>query len=826
MLPSTEYRLFAAAVRRTGRRVISRFWTIILLMFWIAAPALAVELSVHETLKPTLTKYCGDCHHHGAVEGGLDLDRVGFDLDDEATFATWERIYDRVDTGEMPPEDAQALAADDLATFRQRLGKALHAAHSDRKGTVLRRLNRREYENTMNDLFGTRLDLESLLPEDGRSHEFDNVGSSLSISMVQLRRYLQAVDSVMDAAIAKTTQKPQSVTKLANYADTREGESHVGSAWKLLDDGAVVFFRGGGYPSGMLRTANVRKAGRYRIRVTGYAHQSESPITFAIGATTFSRGAERPTFAYRSFAPGEPQSTEVEAWIDENYMVDLTPWGINDGGAVRKHGVNEYDGPGLAVVNVELEGPLVDEFPSRGHRLLFDGLRRVEKEPSNPNVKSKSWYVPTFEIESRDLAADVNRVLTRVATSAFRRPVSKQEVARYETFFETQMKEGEKREAALRSAVAAIFCSPDFLYLREPEGWLDDHAIASRLAYFLTRTTPDKELLAAANAGRLSNDPEALRKQTRRLLKDPRSDRFVVDFTDAWLNLRDIDFTSPDKSLYPEFDAFLQFSMLAETRQFVRALITDNASVSNIVRSDFAILNNRLAKHYQIDDVSGPELRKVSLDADSVRGGLLSQASVLKVSANGTNTSPVVRGVWVLERIMGITPPPPPPGVPGVEPDIRGASTLRELLDKHRNVDTCRSCHTMIDPPGFALESFDPIGGWRDRFRSLGEGERVNVEVDGRRVRYRLGPDVDASGQMTDGTQFEGFLQFRERLAREEDHLAGTLAKKLLTFASGREMGFSDRATVDRMVQESKAKGHGLGNLIELVVLSDVFRRK
>ena len=271
--------------------------------------------------------------------------------------------------------------------------------------------------------------------------------------------------------------------------------------------------------------------------------------------------------------------------------------------------------------------------------------------------------------------------------------------------------------------------------------------------------------------------------------------------------------------------------MLAETRAFFRKLIDDNLSVTNVVKSDFAMLNSRLAEHYDIMEkevggVAGPEIRPVKLPAESVRGGLLSQGSVLKVSANGTNTSPVVRGVWVMERILGQTPPPPPPGVPGVEPDIRGAQTLRELLDKHRNQDNCRNCHKLIDPPGFALESFDPIGGWRERFRGMGDGERPRLEINGQQVRYRLGPPVDSSGELPGGEKFAGFREFQGLLADDEDALARALAKKLLTFATGRELGFSDRAEVERIVSESAAHDHGVRDLLRLVVTSEIFRKK
>ncbi len=679
----------------------------------------------------------------------------------------------------------------------------------------------------MNDLFGTNLDLESLLPKDGRAHEFDNVAEALSISLVQLQRYMEAADLVLDAAIAKSTKKPKAVIKKANFAETSEGLKHIGKAWKQADDGAVVFFRPLGYPSGMLRTANVRETGRYKIRVTGYAYQSDRPVTFSVGGTTFQRGAEKPTFGYYSFPPGEPSMIELEAWIENNYMIEITPWGISDKeNEIRKSGVNNYKGPGLAINHVELEGPLVDEFPSRGHRLVFDGLERREIEPSNPSVKEKSWYVPSFELISETPQADAISALRRIANKAFRRPTSVNDIKDFVELFGAQMDDGASFEEALRTAVNAIFCSPDFLYLSEPSGWLDDDAIAARLSYFLTRTTPDEVLLQAAGKKQLSNDPQVLLAQTRRLLNDPRHERFIIDFSDAWLNLRDIDFTSPDKNLFPEFDPFLQYSMLAETREFLALLLRDNASVRNLVKSDFAVLNNRLAELYEIEGVDGPELRRVPLPSESVRGGLLSQGSILKVSANGTNTSPVVRGVWVMERIVGNRPPPPPPGVPGVEPDIRGASTLRELLDKHRDSDSCRACHSMIDPPGFALESFNPIGGWRDRFRSLGEGERVNLEVNGRKVRYKVGPRVDSSGELEDGTKFTGFREFRDLLASDEDALARTFATKLLTFATGREMGFSDRTTINNIVQQSKKKGHGLRDLIELVVLSEAFRHR
>jgi hypothetical protein len=266
--------------------------------------------------------------------------------------------------------------------------------------------------------------------------------------------------------------------------------------------------------------------------------------------------------------------------------------------------------------------------------------------------------------------------------------------------------------------------------------------------------------------------------------------------------------------------------MLHETRSFITVLIQQNLSAANIIHSDFAMLNKRLAEHYGIAGVNGVELQKIKLPADSHRGGVLTQASVLKVSANGTNTSPVVRGVFVMDRILGIEPPPPPPGIPGVEPDIRGATTLRELLDKHRSSESCNGCHRVIDPPGFALESYDVIGGWRERFRSIGEGESVKATVQGRNVRYRLGRPVDAAGELTSGQTFNGMADFQKILLADQDRVARCMIEKLLTFASGRPMGFSDRSEIDKLTALSKSSGHGMRDLIHAVVQSEIFGTK
>lgn len=785
--------------------------------------------------KPTtgfLEAHCFDCHGEGTAKGGLDLEKLGHDLSDPAVFAKWERLFDRMALGEMPPAKVtNRPEAKELEAFQAALGPRLVQAHAAAKGTVLRRLNRREYENTMNDLFGTSLELENMLPEDGRSHEFDNVGDALGISMQHMQMYLKAAEVVLEEAITKTTEPPKPQRIVGRYTDDKGAEKFVGDQWLKLKDNSIVRFARTGYPSGMIRSARTQNEGSYRIKVHGFAYQSEKPITFSVSLTTFQRGMAQPVLGYFSFPPGGPNkmhTVELTAKIGANYMISIEPYGIVDPDlGIRRRDktpITTVKTPGLGIHSVELEGPLISEFPSAGHKLILKGINRVEIPPRNPNDRNKSKYKPQFEIKSANEQADAEQALGRLANAAFRRPVQPQEVSPYVKLFQAERSKSEAFESALRTAAIAVLNSPHFLYLREPTGALDDYALASRLSYFLTRTAPDAELLGLAQAGELRGN---LHAQTERLLKDDRFERFITDFTQSWLNLREIDFTIPDRTLYPEYEPYLRFSMPRETEAFLRELIAGNHPASAIVKTDFAMINDRMAEHYGIDGVAGSQFRKVTLPANSWRGGFLSQGSVLKVSANGSATSPVVRGVYVMERILGITPTPPPPNIPGVEPDIRGTATLRELLDKHRNVVSCASCHNKIDPLGFALESFDVTGLRRDRFRNRNsESERVDVVVRGRKVQYRLGPKVDSSGKFLDGSTYNDFHDYRDYLAKHDDRLARAFAGKLLTFATGRELGFSDRAELDRIVADTAQNKHRLRDVFHRIIQSGIFLNK
>ena len=351
--------------------------------------------------------------------------------------------------------------------------------------------------------------------------------------------------------------------------------------------------------------------------------------------------------------------------------------------------------------------------------------------------------------------------------------------------------------------------------------------LASRLSYFLWSSTPDRELLQLAGDDRL-HDQNVLRQQVERLLRDPRSRAFKQNFTGQWLGLRDIDFTAPDERLYPEFDELLKISMVAETEAFFQEILDKNLSVLNFIDSDFVMVNERLAAHYGIDGVQGQMIRKVMLPEESVRGGVMTQGSVLKVTANGTNTSPVLRGAWVMENLLGASPSVPPPNVPAVEPDTRGATTLRQQLAKHRDQASCAICHDKIDPPGFALESFNAIGGWRENYRTTGVGQRPALRrapFTFNYVRYKIGPQVDSSGLTVDQTPFGDVRDFKAWVLRDPTAVVNGLTRKLMTYALGRRVGFADREEIQQLTQESRQKGYGFRDLVHSIVQSEMFRR-
>jgi hypothetical protein len=431
-------------------------------------------------------------------------------------------------------------------------------------------------------------------------------------------------------------------------------------------------------------------------------------------------------------------------------------------------------------------------------------------------------------VQSANPLADADRLLANFLPKAFRRPVDDEQRKAYVARVDARLKAGDCFETAMRSAYRTALCSPDFLYHIEPNGKLDDFAVASRLSYWLWNSMPDEALIELAANGKL-RDAKALTAQIERMIKDPKAQRFIDDFLGQWLKLRSIAANDPDKKLYPEFNPYMQDSMVAETRAYFRELIEQNYDTSYLVKSDFAMLNEKLAVLYGIPGVSGPKIRRVKLPDGCMRGGFLTQAAILKVTANGTTTSPVPRGAFVMARLLGQPPEPPPSNVPAVEPDVQGATTIREMLDKHRSNSTCASCHAKIDPPGFALEAFDVIGGYRDRYRSLNDkaDPAPRGSIDPKiPIKFTLGPKVDPTGAFADGRAFNDINEFKGIIASDTHRLARNLAQQMLTYATGRDLAFSDRAELDALVARAEKQGGGIRTLMIEIAQSSLFQTR
>jgi hypothetical protein len=540
----------------------------------------------------------------------------------------------------------------------------------------------------------------------------------------------------------------------------------------------------------------------------------------------------------------EPAVHELDTWLLAGEMIrpDAGRLFRSRPGAGRwRNPLAEKDGqPAVVFRWIETEGPMYDQWPPPGHKLLFGDLPMVnhpQPKPKleDPGVATKSKLrryrfekAPGVEVISKQPLADAERLLGKFIQQAYRFPASDTEVKRFLPVVKSALKQGNSFTEAMIAAYTAVLCSPEFLYLNEKPGRLDDRELASRLAFFLWNSPPDEELRRCADALELRN-PDVLRAQTERMLGSPKSRRFVEAFLDYWLDLRKILATAPDGNLYSDYylDDLLTESALAETRSFFTELLRDDLPTRNIVASDFAMLNARLAAHYGLPGVQGVALRRTSLPKDSVRGGLMTQAAVLKVTANGTTTSPVLRGAWVMERILGQKPPPPPPSVPAIEPDIRGAVTIRQQLEKHRSVESCNVCHAKIDPAGFALENFDVMGGWRERYRSESEGELAEgIAKSGQKFAFHYALPVDASGKLPDGREFRDIKELKELLLADERQLARNLARQLAVYATGAPIHFADREQIEGMLDRASSSHYGVRSLIHQLVQSELFLNK
>jgi hypothetical protein len=488
-----------------------------------------------------------------------------------------------------------------------------------------------------------------------------------------------------------------------------------------------------------------------------------------------------------------------------------------------------WTGHALVVSRLRIEGPLntdgtLDESPGAGYRMLFGELESQPLSKITGVPAARGRPDPLFAV-SASPKEDAARLLERFVPRALRRPASRQLLAEFVSGAHAAIDNGTPFHRAMLDSYKAVLCSPHFFLLAEQPGPLDSYSIASRLSFFIWNTVPDETLLHAAASGVLATR-EGRAAQLERLLNDPRSVRFEHSFVDQWLDLKNINATTPDGVLYAEIPPAMTVSAEQETRHFFHDLLAEDRSALESIQSDWTYVNEWLAALYDLPEVQGYELRKVHVPPESRRGGFLTQASVLKVTADGAKTSPIIRGKWVNERILGIVPPDPPEDVPKIEPDIRGTTTIREQLARHRDTPACMSCHTIIDPPGFALETFDVIGGWRDFYRvPKFTGAFVTLTRFNNR-RVHRGPAVEPGYTMPDGRSFADITAYKTLLLEDKERIISALAAKLLAYATGSPVQFGDREDLAAIVAEARAGHFGFRSLVHAIIQSRPFLHK
>ncbi|MDG2123821.1 MAG: DUF1592 domain-containing protein, partial [Verrucomicrobiales bacterium] len=642
----------------------------------VATAVCALTTSQAQNLESTpatklFEQHCQKCHEGDGHKGDFQLENLSQDFDDDTNREQWLTVLEQLEAGEMPPAKEPRPDATDLETaitwIHDHAGAAEIAQRATHGRVPLRRLNTFEYKNTVRDLLKVDVDLDDLFPPETSTSGFDNDAAAQHTSSFLLRNYLAAADRVLDEAIANTREPWQ----LNHRFDLREERSlnPTDSVYRHINDGIAIF--------AVWESANIRVTmwnmltrfrGKYRIRIAGYGYQSEGkPVDFHVNAGTLKEVTEERLIDYFSFPADEPTVIEFVEQLEPQNRLRI----IADGlpalpPQIEKIGAENYTGPGLAIQWVEVVGPLLESWPPPSHKSIF-GEMPQQRTPGADDPDR-------LEVVSRQPLADAEPILRKFARRAFRRPVTDADIAPFLTRVKSRLDDGYSFEQAVRVGLKGIMVSPDFLFLREKNATpgspqLDDNALASRLSYFLWSSMPDDELLDLAKSRQL-RQPGVLRQQVERMLADPKAGAFTKNFTGQWLSLRAIDDTAPDRTLYPEYDDILKTASLKEPKLFFKEVLQNDLSLTNFVSSDFTFLNARLAKHYGIPGVEGAEMRKVTLPPESNRGGVLTMSSVLKVTANGTTTSPILRGAWVLERLLGTPPPKPPPDIESIEPDI------------------------------------------------------------------------------------------------------------------------------------------------------------
>ncbi len=825
-----------------------------LLAAWSLLASVSSLASAADALSPSIanviTKHCIECHQGDDAQAGLRLDQLHGDWSDRRQFTAWVNVFDRVAAGEMPPSDAAQPTVEQRRAMLTALREPLvrsdleHQRHAGR--TVLRRLNRVEYENTLRDLLALpNLAVKDMLPADAEQAGFDTVGEVHSMSYVQQDAYLRAAEAALESAVTMYPQPPEKTFR-AVFAEPPPARPD--RVYPPMPHHRMVLTTNANLdppqfvrtPQGAMFVASADGMYHLRFRARGLTYDNreqaggqEGKVTPAEVPHVILLYAERPPFSRWLATFDLPRDRmgelQLNTWLGAGERIRRIYASVHESGMTYRPYEKPFFGTAIGMESFEARGPLYVAWPPESHRRVLGDvpLKELSKEELLKVPVSPLGIVrKTLQLAPIEPTADAARLIAEFVPRALRRQVKSADIERYGSVADRMLADGTPFKESLFAAYQATLCSPDFLYFQERPGQLDGEALANRLSYFLWRSMPDEALLQAGREGQL-HDERQMRAQVERLLNDSRAERFIDDFTDQWLKLREIAFTQPDADLYPEYneDFELLDSLLRETRAYFTEMVRRDLGVEFIVDSDFVFVNRALAQLYGIEGVEGTHIRKVELPPGHIRGGLLTQASVLKVTANGTTTSPVTRGVWLMDRILGSPPPAPPADVPAVEPDTAGATTIREQLAKHRQIASCAMCHKKIDPPGFALECFDVMGGYRTHYRAVGV-KPLPIVFKRVKVKYGQGMPADAHGETETGEKFAGLSEYQQILLRDQPRLARNLVERLVTYSTGAAVQFADRDDVEQIVRRLKDQHYGVRAMIHEVVQSRMFQNK
>ena len=748
--------------------------------------------------RATLDRYCVTCHNSTTRTGGLALDtldvtRVAADAE------TWEKVVRKIRGRMMPPP---GLPRPDDATYdalsahlEEALDRAVAARPNPGRTDTFRRLSRVEYQNAIRDILALDVDVSALLPKDDASHGFDNVSNG-ELSPTLLERYLAAVQKVSRAAIGSALPSPASHL-VALPADLTQ-EDHLEGLPFGTRGGAIVPYT---FPQHGVYEIQVRLARDRNENVEGLSEPQQIEISID--------GSLAQTFLVK---PNRNQSGAYYA--DEGVDNHLK---LRIGVGAGPHDVSvTFPRKTFALEETERQ-PSLAHYNMDRHPRVQVALYSVSitgpfelGEPIETPSRRRVFVCKPARVTAEEACA--KRIVSTIARRAFRRAVTDADLEAPLRFYKEARATGDF-ETGIEVAVRAVLASTEFLFRieRDPKTAaprtayrVSDVELASRLSFFLWSSVPDEELLDLAIAGRL-NQAATLEHQVKRMLADPRSEALVTNFASQWLYLRNLAVASPDARQFPDFDDNLRQAFRRETELFFQSIVSEDRSVLDLLRADYTFVNERLAKHYGIPNVYGSRFRRVFLGENSVRGGLLGQGSILTVTSYANRTSPVLRGKWILENIVGTPPPPPPANVPLLqETDASGrVLSMRERMVQHRSRPECASCHRLMDPAGLSMENFDAIGRWRTRTES--------------------GSEVDASGGLPDGSQFTGASGLRSALLRRPELFVGTLTEKLMTYGLGRGLEFHDAPAVRTVVRKAQAQDYRFSSLVLGIVRSDPF---